>query len=90
MADESADFFRRIDEKLTDVRDRVIRIEAQNHGSLIAALRADHEKLREDYSKELSDLRVEVERMKTKIAPIIAVVGMVGGALLTWAVKAFG
>lgn len=88
--DATTDLIRRVDEKLTDVRDRVIRIEAQNHGSLIAALRADHEKLREDYSSELTKVKLDVERMKTKVAPLLTAIGMAGGAFLMWLSRIIG
>ena len=79
-ADIVLDLFRRIDEKLTDVRDRVIQMEAQNYLALIEARRLEHEKLRDEYVEKTSKMEIEIARIKTQITPVVAAVSTILGA----------
>lgn len=75
---ELMEILNRINDNINEVKERIARIEAQDHCESIRNVRADIEKERDERIK----LQVEIATMKTKLAPIIVVVSLLGAGLV--------
>lgn len=75
---ELMEMFRRMDENINDVKERVIRIEAQEHGAAQARLKEDLEKEREHRIA----LQMKVVEIQTKLIPITGIGSAIVGGLI--------
>lgn len=75
---ELMEMFRRMDENINDVKERVIRIEAQEHGAVQTRLKEDLEKEREHRIA----LQMKVVEIQTKLIPITGIGSAVLGGLI--------
>ena len=75
------EMLRVIDKKVSDMNDKLIRIEAQDHSKKIEDLEDKFEK----HVREHQELKLSHERLTTKISPFFAAISAVGGSALTYA-----
>jgi len=67
-----------INNNINEVKERITRIEAQDHSDSIKSIRRDLEKERD----HRISLQVELANVKTKLAPIIVGISMVATVLI--------
>ena len=70
LAVQLIEMLRSVDKKVTEVNDRLIRIEALEFDEKIAKL----EEKREKDKEEINKLHVSLERLQTKVAPLLVIV----------------
>lgn len=70
LAVQLIDMLRTVDKKVTEVNERLIRIEALEFDDKILKLEEKREKDRDEIAK----LNLAIERLQTKIAPILVIV----------------
>lgn len=75
---ELMEMFRRMDENINDVKERVIRIEAQEHGAAQVRIKEDLEKEREHRIA----LQMKVIEIQTKLIPITGIGSALVGGLI--------
>lgn len=68
-----------VDKKVSEVNERTIRIEAQEFGKQFSDLRNDFE----EEKKERIALQLSLERIQTKIAPLLLIISTAGSSGLT-------
>lgn len=68
-----------VDKKVSEVNERTIRIEAQEFGKQFSDLRNDFE----EEKKERVALQLSLERIQTKIAPLLLIISTAGSSGLT-------
>lgn len=74
-----------VKDSVNEVKDRVTRIEAQDHADVFRSIRKELETERE----HRITLQVEIANLKTRFAPIIATIAMIGAAVIDYIVTAF-
>lgn len=82
--------FRHIDQSLVDIKERLVRIEAQDYSARLAELKlslkeldVDVRLLKDNVSTKIQDIELEQQTLKTKITPLIAVLSMVAAAVIS-------
>ena len=83
---ELMDILTKINDSVNEVKDRLTRLEAQDHAASISILKAE---IKEERDKRI-DLQLELAMVKTKLAPIIVSVSVVGGAAVNMLLRIFG
>lgn len=73
------EMLRTLDAKMSEVNERTIRIEAQEFGKKFTELEGKFE----DERKERVALQLSLERIQTKIAPLLLLISTVGSSGLT-------
>lgn len=81
---ELMEILHRINENVTDVKERVIRLESQNHADSLKTIWIELEKERE----KRIQLEIDLASIKTKLAPIVIGISMAGAAALEFIFKA--
>ena len=74
-----------IKDDVTDVRERVIRLEAQNHTDSMKTFWMELEKERDKRIQH----EIEIARIKTKMAPITVGISLVGAAIIDIVFRTF-
>jgi predicted nucleic acid-binding Zn-ribbon protein len=82
---ELMDILNRINDNISEVKDRITRIEAQDHSNSIQSLKLEIDKARD----ERVQLKVEVERIKTKLAPVLITISLTGAAVIQLVIQSF-
>jgi uncharacterized transporter YbjL len=77
---ELMEILNKIHNKVNEVGERIARIEAQDHADVFRIIRADIEKERDHRIA----LEIELANVKTKLAPIVMGVSMVGAAIVDY------
>lgn len=72
----------RINENIGDVRDRLTRIEAQEHSASIREMRQEMHHERE--ARAL--LELEVRELKTRVMPLFVAIAIVAAPIIDWVV----
>lgn len=80
---ELMELLHKISESINEVRDRLTRIEAQDHVESIRNLRLEFEQERRERIK----IQIELAALKTRVAPIVAVIAAVGAGLVSFLFK---
>lgn len=80
LSHQLLDMLRTVDANVSDVKDRVIRIEAQAFDEKITRL----EQKVDEERKERISIQLQMEGIKTKIAPIVIFISMLASAGLTF------
>ena len=75
---ELMEILNRINDNINEVKERMARIEAQDHSDSIRSVRADIEKERNERIK----LQIEVANVKTRLAPVIMGISVAGAAII--------
>ena len=75
---ELMEILNRINDNINEVKERMARIEAQEHSDAIRAVRIEIESERNERIK----LQVELASIKTRLAPIIVGISLAGAAIL--------
>lgn len=75
---ELMDILNRINDNINDVKQRLSRIEGQDHSVSIRSLQQEIEKERDERIK----LQVQLESVKTRLAPIIVGISLGGAAVI--------
>lgn len=75
---ELMEILTRINDNVNEVKERLARLEGQDHSDSIRSLRDEIEKERNERIR----LQIDLANVKTKLAPIIVGVSMVGAALV--------
>jgi chromosome segregation ATPase len=75
---ELMEILNRINDNINEVKERITRIEAQDHSVSIRSLQAEIDKERDERIK----LQVQLENVKTRLTPIVAVVSLVGAGVV--------
>jgi predicted nucleic acid-binding Zn-ribbon protein len=73
----------RINDNLSEIKERLARLEGTDYKDSIRSLRDDIEKERD---KRIS-IQLELTNIKTKLAPVIVFISMVGGVILEVAIR---
>lgn len=73
-----------VSKDVTDVRERVIRLEAHNHADAYKTLWNEFEKERD----KRIEMQIELSQIKTKLAPIIIGISMGGAAAIELLIRA--
>jgi peptidoglycan hydrolase CwlO-like protein len=73
------EMLRNLDSKVSEVNERTIRIEAQEFGKQVDDLNRKFE----EEKKERINLQLSLERIQTKIAPLLLIVSTAGSSGLT-------
>lgn len=81
---ELMELLTKINTNITEVKERITRIEAQDHVDSIRLMRQEIEKERDERIK----LQIELANVKTKLAPIIMGVSVLGAAVVDYLLKA--
>lgn len=79
------DILNQINDNINEVKERIARIEAQDHSNSIRSVRADIEKERNERIK----LQIELANVKTRLAPIVMGISIVGAAIVQLAIQSF-
>ena len=82
---ELMELLTKIHDKVNEVGERIARIEAQDHADVFRSIRSDIKEEREARIK----LEIELANVKTKLAPIIMGISIVGATLLDYLVTTF-
>jgi hypothetical protein len=82
---ELMEILNKINENVNEVKERVVRIEAQDHSDSIRSIRNDQEKERNERIK----LQIELAGVKTRLAPIVAGISIVAAVVLQLVLQAF-
>lgn len=82
---ELMEILNRINNNINEVKERIARIEAQDHSDSIRSVRADIEKERNERIK----LQIELANVKTRLAPIIMGISVAGAAIIQLAIQTF-
>lgn len=80
---ELMEILNRINDNLNEVRQRLARLEAQDHSDGIKYLRNEIEKERDERIK----LQIDLANVKTKLAPIVVGISMAGAAVIEILIK---
>lgn len=83
---ELMDILTKINDNVNEVKDRMTRLEAQDHATAISLLKIEIEKERD----KRIDLQLELATIKTKLAPIVITISVVGGAAVNFLLKVLG
>ena len=75
---ELMEILNRINENINDVKQRLSRIEGQDHSVSIRSLQLEIEKERDERIK----LQVQLENVKTRLAPVILGISLVGAGVI--------
>lgn len=75
---ELMEILTRINDNVNEVKERLARLEGQDHSDSIRSLRDEIEKERNERIR----LQIDLANVKTKLAPIIVGVSMMGAALV--------
>ncbi len=81
---ELMEILNQISKDVTDVRERVIRLEAHNHADAYKTLWTEFEKERD----KRIEMQIELSQIKTKIAPIIIGISLAGASIIEALVRA--
>jgi hypothetical protein len=82
---ELMEILNRINDNVNEVKERIARIEAQDHSHSIRSVRNDIEKERNERIK----LQIELANVKTRLAPIIVGISVVGTAVIQLVIQSF-
>lgn len=82
---ELMEILNRINDNVNEVKERIARIEAQDHSDSIRSVRNDIEKERNERIK----LQIELANVKTRLAPIVVGIAMIGTAVIELVVQSF-
>lgn len=80
---ELMEILNRINDNVNEVKERVTRIEAQDHSDRIRVIMVDVEKERDERIK----LQIAIEGIKTKLAPIVIGISMAGAVIIETVIK---
>jgi predicted nucleic acid-binding Zn-ribbon protein len=80
---ELMDILHKINDNVNEVKERITRIEAQDHSEAIRSVRLDIEKER----NERINLQIELANVKTKLAPIIIGISILATAIMQFLIK---
>ena len=75
---ELMEILNRINGNINEVKERIARIEAQDHSDSIRSLRTEIKQERDERIK----LQIDLANVKTRLAPIIVGISAVGSALI--------
>ena len=75
---ELVEILNRINGNINEVKERIARIEAQDHSDSIRSLRTEIKQERDERIK----LQIDLANVKTRLAPIIVGISAVGSALI--------
>lgn len=73
---ELMEILTKINDNINDVKERLARIEGQDHTDSIKSLRLDY-----------INLKVQLENVKTKLAPIVVGISMAGAVVIELLIK---
>lgn len=82
---ELMEILNQINHNVNEVKERIARIEAQDHSDSIRSVRNDIEKERNERIK----LQIELANVKTRLAPIIVGISVVGTAVIQMVIQSF-
>jgi hypothetical protein len=82
---ELMEILNRINDNVNEVKERITRIEAQDHSDSIRSVRSDIEKERNERIK----LQIELANVKTKLAPIVLGISVAGAAVIQIIIQSF-
>lgn len=82
---ELMELLNKIHDKVNEVGERIARIEAQDHADVFRSIRRELEIERDHRIK----LQVELANLKTRFAPIVASIAMIGAACIDYFLSAF-
>lgn len=74
-----------INNNINEVKERITRIEAQDHADAFRIIRSDINSEREQRIK----LQLEIVRIKTQLAPIVVGISLVGAVVIDIVARAF-
>lgn len=75
---ELMEILNRINDNVNEVKERITRIEAQEHTDSIRSLRSEIKEERDERIK----LQIELSNVKTKLAPIVVGISAAGAAIV--------
>lgn len=75
---ELMEILNRINDNINEVKERIARIEAQDHSDSIRSLRTEIKQERDERIK----LQIDLANVKTRLAPIIVGISAVGAAII--------
>ena len=81
---ELMDILHSIKDDVSDVRERVIRLEAQNHSDSLKTIWLELEKERD----RRMEIQIELSNVKTRLAPIIIGISLIGASIIEAIVRA--
>jgi hypothetical protein len=80
---ELMEILTRINDNINEVKERIARIEAQDHSDSIRSLRTEIKQERDERIK----LQIDLANVKTRLAPIIVGISAVGAAIIQVAIQ---
>ena len=83
---ELMDILTKINDSVNEVKERMTRLEAQDHAASITLLKSE---IKEERDKRI-DLQLELAMVKTKLAPIVISISVVGGAAVNFLLRVLG
>lgn len=75
---ELMEILNRINDNVNEVKERIARIEAQDHSDSIRSIRLE---VKEERDQRIA-LQIELANVKTKLAPIVVGISVAGAALI--------
>jgi chromosome segregation ATPase len=82
---ELMEILNRINDNINEVKERIARIEAQDHSDSIRSIRTEIKQERDERIK----LQIELANVKTRLAPIIMGISVAGAAIIQLIIQTF-
>jgi hypothetical protein len=82
---ELMEILNRINDNINEVKERITRIEAQDHSDSIRSLKTEVVEERNERIK----LQIEVANIKTKLAPVLITISLTGAAVIQLVIQSF-
>lgn len=83
---ELMDILNRINENINEVKERITRIEAQDHSDSLRVVRAE---IKEEREKRI-ELEISIATVKSRLAPIVFGISIIGTVGIQMLFKAIG
>jgi predicted nucleic acid-binding Zn-ribbon protein len=80
---ELMELLNKINDNINEVKERIVRLEAQDHAETFKGIKADIEKERDERIK----LQIELANVKTRLAPIVIGISMIGAGVIEFAFR---